>query len=635
MFAVAPSTSKINRKMKTFICITLAVLVGNLTALAAQTGTLEGRVLNANSGKPVSGFKVAIQKLQTETTTDSLGYYRLESLPPDTYRVRFVKSSYGTHTVNQVVVKAGQATTRNVSLTRKNPPDIRSQEGNPSIQMKASRLKAGQRRNRSSRTISPTPRADFNREAYDRIEANPFRRVTGEPLSTFSIDADRAAYANTRRFLNNGELPPKDAVRIEELINYFDYEYPEPSGAHPFSVYTEAAECAWNKDHQLLHIGLQGKSIPQSAIPPSNLVFLIDVSGSMNSPRKLPLLKGSLRMLTKQLRAQDRITVVVYAGSSGVALPATPGDQKETIDQAISELEAGGGTAGSEGIRLAYRKAEAHFIEGGNNRVILATDGDFNIGVTSDGALTRLIEEKRQTGVFLSVLGFGTGNYQSSKMEKLSNKGNGNYSYIDSRLEAKKTLVEEFGGTLNTIAKDVKLQLEFNPAEVKAYRLIGYVNRQLENADFRNDTVDAGELGAGHSVTALYELVPQGASFEQSASNTPELKYQEKRITKEAYQADELASLRLRYKPPEGAKSQLIEASIATEHSANPSASFQWSAAVAMFGMHLRQSPFSGSTDYALIRTMAGEAMGNHSEGYRKGFMKMVDQAERLEQNRY
>lgn len=613
------------------ICFITGFLLLSVGSVHAQTGTLKGRVINANSGKPIERFQVKIPSLNKQRKTDSLGRYKMEALPVDTYTVRFKRSGYKTHSVNNVAIAEGKVTTRNVSITPKRKPEVRKKffRNKNAIQSQSLRRRNQQAGNES------VIRREFNREAYDRIEANPFKRPVEKPLSTFSIDVDRASYANTRRFLNQGELPQKDAVRIEELINYFNYDYPGPSGQHPFSVNTEAAACPWQEEHKLLHIGLQGRKLSRADIPPSNLVFLIDVSGSMNSPKKLPLVKESLQLLTKQLRARDQLTIVVYAGSSGMVLPPTPGDQKAEISQAINKLEAGGGTAGSKGIKLAYQKAGESFIEDGNNRVVLATDGDFNIGVTSDGALTRLIERKREEGVYLSALGFGMGNYQGSKMEKLSNKGNGNYTYIDSRLEAKKTLVSEFGGTMNTIAKDVKVQVEFNPAKVKAYRLIGYVNRQLDKTAFRDDSIDAGELGAGHSVTALYELVPQGASLKQKPGRVPELKYQEKRIREVAYESGELGILRLRYKEPDEDESQLIEQPVQLEENAEPSANFHWSAAVAMFGMQLRQSPYKGSTDYKLIRKNAERGMGADEQGYRHDFMKMVDKAQKLEQRQY
>ena len=347
---------------------------------------------------------------------------------------------------------------------------------------------------------------EFNTEQYNRIYDNEFLMAKDNPLSTFSIDVDTASYSNIRRFLNNNQLPPKDAVRIEEMINYFSYDYPQPKENEPFSVTTEVAACPWNKDHQLVLIGLQGRNVETANLPPSNLVFLLDVSGSMQDTDKLPLIKSAFRLLVDQLRPQDRVSIVVYAGSSGLVLDSTPGDQKQVILQAIDSLNAGGTTAGGEGIKLAYEIAKKNLMKDGNNRVILATDGDFNVGVSSDGDLIRMIEEKRNDGIFLTILGFGMGNYKDAKMEQLADKGNGTIAYIDNLLEAKKVFVSGLSGTLLTIAKDVKIQVEFNPTKIKAYRLIGYENRMLKKEDFNDDKKDAGEIGAGHSVTALYEI---------------------------------------------------------------------------------------------------------------------------------
>ena len=355
-----------------------------------------------------------------------------------------------------------------------------------------------------------------------------------------------------------GQRPPADAIRIEEVVNYFNYEYPQPTSEHPFEVITEVSDCPWNSDNRLLHVGMQGKKIPMENLPASNLVFLIDVSGSMNSPNKLPLLQSSFKLLVDQLREKDRVALVVYAGAAGVVLPSTHGLNKQKIKQAINQLSAGGSTAGGAGIQLAYGIAQQNFVEGGNNRVILATDGDFNVGTSSDSELVRLIEKKRESGVFLTVLGFGMGNYKDNKMQQLANKGNGNHAYIDNISEAKKVLVNEFGGTLFTIAKDVKFQIEFNPTKVQGYRLIGYENRMLAKEDFNDDKKDAGELGSGHTVTALYEIIPVGTKSEYLAS-VDDLKYQTNKISKSAKQNDELLTIKLRYKKPDGKKSQLIE----------------------------------------------------------------------------
>jgi Ca-activated chloride channel family protein len=385
-----------------------------------------------------------------------------------------------------------------------------------------------------------------DREQYARIYDNRFLATGTHPLSTFSIDVDAASYSNIRRFLTSGQRPPADAVRIEEMINYFSYTYPEPDGSEPFSVTTEMGPAPWNPQHQLVLVGLQGRRISRENLPPSNLVFLLDVSGSMNAPDKLPLVQSAFRLLVKQLRREDRVAIVVYAGAAGLVLPSTPGSERDQILAAIDQLEAGGSTAGGAGIQLAYRVAKEHFIPGGNNRVILATDGDFNVGVSSDAELVRMIEEKRNEGTYLTVLGFGTGNLQDAKMEQLADKGNGNYAYVDNINEARKVFVHELGATLLTIAKDVKIQVEFNPARVQAYRLIGYENRILASEDFNDDARDAGELGAGHSVTALYEIVPAGQPLDVSVGKVDSLKYQPVATERRTYASSEYRSIKLR-----------------------------------------------------------------------------------------
>lgn len=470
---------------------------------------------------------------------------------------------------------------------------------------------------------------EFNTEEYDLIEENPFKQVTVSPLSTFSIDVDTASYSNLRRFLSQKTLPPVDAVRIEELINYFTYDYPQPEGNNPFSLTTELSQAPWNPKHQLVSIGIQGKRLQTEELPPSNLVFLLDVSGSMNNANKLPLLKSSFQLLVNELGEQDRVSIVVYAGAAGVVLPPTPGNEKDKILSAINNLEAGGSTAGGQGIKLAYELAKQNFIPSGNNRVILATDGDFNVGLSSDAELVRLIEDYRERGVFLTVLGFGMGNLKDSKMEQLADKGNGNYAYIDNLLEAKKVLVSEMGATLLTIAKDVKIQVEFNPAKVQAYRLIGYENRQLRDRDFNDDTKDAGELGAGHSVTALYEIIPTGVESDVNLPEVDALKYQQNTVDAAAYNSDELMLVKLRYKAPDENESKLIEQPIiAKEVSlANASNNLKFAAAVAEFGMVLRDSEYKGSASFDEVLKLAKESQGVDLEGYRAEFIRLVEKA--------
>jgi Ca-activated chloride channel family protein len=470
------------------------------------------------------------------------------------------------------------------------------------------------------------PQPNFNTEDYDRIQENRFHRATQEPQSTFSIDVDAASYSNLRRFINNGQRPPEDVVRIEEMINYFDYEYPEPTGKHPFSITTEVSDCPWQPKHRLVHIGLQGKHTPAENLPAANLVFLIDVSGSMNVANKLPLVQTSFKLLAEQLRPQDRVAIVVYAGAAGLVLEPTTGDKKTKIKEAIDKLEAGGSTAGGEGIRLAYKTAKEHFIKGGNNRVILASDGDFNVGVSSDGELVRIVEEERKSGVYLTVLGYGMGNYKDNKLQKLADSGNGNHAYIDNLDEARRVLVSEFGGTMYTIAKDVKLQLEFNPAVVQGYRLIGYENRVLNNADFDDDQKDAGELGAGHTVTALYEIIPVGIESKFLAADK-DLKYQQRDLTPTANRSNELLTVKFRYKAPEADNSQLME-EIVMDKKTNldkTSDNFRWSAAVATFGMLLRNSEFKGDANYDQCKKLAAGARGKDTEGYRAEMIRMIE----------
>ncbi|MEL6719818.1 MAG: VWA domain-containing protein [Bacteroidota bacterium] len=471
----------------------------------------------------------------------------------------------------------------------------------------------------------------WNTEDYAPIEENEFQTALDAPLSTFSIDVDKASYSNCRRYINNGVLPPPGAVRIEEFINYFDYDYPKPKGEHPFSIQTEMADCPWANGHKLVQIGLQGKEVAKQNMPASNLVFLLDVSGSMNSYNKLPLLKKAFRMLVQQLDAKDRVAIVVYAGASGVVLPSTKGNNQQAILEALNRLEAGGGTAGAAGIELAYQVAEENFIEEGNNRIILATDGDFNIGQSSDAALKTMIEEKRDKGIFLSVLGFGMGNYKDNKMETLADNGNGNYAYIDNLKEAKKVLVEDLTGTIFTIAKDVKIQIEFNPAHVKAYRLIGYENRKLKNEDFNNDKKDAGELGAGHTVTALYEIIPAD-SEETLASTTDELKYQTRSIADAAKTDPDWMTVKLRYKQPDADKSQLIIQTCRDEDLSWKSSSenFRFATAVAGFGLLLRDSEYKGRLKYKTVAQWVRDNRGKDEHGYRSELLQLVELAESL-----
>lgn len=487
--------------------------------------------------------------------------------------------------------------------------------------------KLSQKSSETPKEAKEEPTFTNRSEAYGRIIENLFLSPKDHPLSTFSIDVDAASYSNARRMIVHGSLPPRDAIRTEEFINYFDYDYPQPENKVPFRVISETSDCPWNPKHQLLHIGLQGEVFQKSELPPSNLVFLIDVSGSMSDEDKLPLLKKSFHHLVDELRKQDHVAIVVYAGAAGTVLEPTSGDQKAKILAALDNLESGGSTAGAEGIEMAYELAQRHFLKKGNNRVILATDGDFNVGPSSDTELVNLIEEKRKAGIFLSVLGFGTGNYQDDMMQQIADNGNGNHSYIDSEQEAKKVFVEEFGGTLYTIAKDVKLQIEFNPKYVAEYRLIGYENRLLRDEDFENDAKDAGDLGSGHTVTALYEIVPA----KNWAKHKIPLKYQQTTPTNAA-ETSELATLKLRYKEPDGEKSKLITHIIpaASTELGQSSDNFRWSAAVAEFALLLLESEYAPNATLPQVIQLAQSAKGKDEKGYRAEFIQLVKEAKNL-----
>ncbi|NPV02542.1 MAG: VWA domain-containing protein [Brevinematales bacterium] len=467
-----------------------------------------------------------------------------------------------------------------------------------------------------------TPGVVHNTEDYDHIQENEFLDALKVPLSTFSIDVDTAAYANVRRFLMSGQMPYADAVRIEELINYFSYDYPEPTGDDPFSFTTELTECPWNPAHKLLLIGLQAKKVSFEKLPPNNLTFLLDVSGSMSDPNKLPLLISAMKLLVNTLRPEDKIAIVVYAGAAGVILEPTSCSEKEKIVKAMEKLQAGGSTAGGAGIQLAYKLAKENFNKQGNNRVILCTDGDFNVGPSSDGELVKMIEEKRKEGIYLTVLGFGMGNYKDSKMEQLADKGNGNYAYIDNLMEAKKVLVTQMGGTLLTIAKDVKIQIEFNPALVKEYRLIGYENRIMAAKDFDDDTKDAGELGSGHTVTVLYEIV-----LSDGKASSADLKYQNVTVKEDAKGSKEIGQIKFRYKKPNSDTSKLIVSPMYDKSIMwkDASQNLKWASAVAEWGMLLRDSKFKGEATYAHVLETAKAAIGKDEFGYRKEFIQLVE----------
>ncbi len=642
-------------------CFLFVALTCGDAFAAATTATIEGIVVDANNKMPIAranvrlfrsgGAKIALAVTRSQRD----GYFTFRHLTAGRYVVEVAKRGLptthrtlqvgdGQRMFTRIAVGAQQRRDDKAAAAKevKAPSLVKELRQHVASKKKYYRRTSGYGRARGlarlgSRAmpsmVAVAPRymePSGSREGYDHITDNSFKAAKDAPLSTFSIDVDTASYSNVRRFIQRmRRLPPADAVRIEELLNYFPYETPEPSDGRPFNVRTEVGPSPWNPDRLLARIAVQAKRVNVRDLPAANLVFLLDVSGSMHSPSKLPLLKRSLSMLTSQLRPKDRVAIVVYAGAAGLVLPSTSGAHQGRILAALDGLRAGGSTAGGAGINLAYAIAQDNFIKGGNNRVILATDGDFNVGASSDGEMVRLIERKRRSGVFLTVLGFGSGNYQDAKMQKLADKGNGNHAYIDSLLEARKVLVEEMGGTLLTIAKDVKIQVDFNPATVKGYRLIGYVNRKLAARDFNNDKKDAGELGAGHSVTALYELIKAGSKEKIASADAP---LYLKTLDRTKPDTRELMTVKLRYKKPTGSKSQLVSFPVANAvlPTAQTSDDFRFAAAVAGFGMLLRNSKYKGNATWSSVRTQASGALGDDNGGYRKAFLQLVDRGTRL-----
>jgi len=603
----------------------------------ARTGGLEGKV-TAVTGVCVSGARVTARRDQDRveftTLTDSYGYYLFRELTAGEYEVWAEKKGFLPASPARVSVVEEQVVELNLVMEAVTGEEREKKVLRVEAEVAGGRQPDGALPPSPVRMGVPRPAVfgEYNTEEYQRIYENRFQLSLIHPLSTFSIDVDTASYANVRRYLKNNRWPPPDAVRVEEMINYFDYDFPLPAGPHPFGVYTEVGICPWNQDHQVALIGITGRKIEK--IPPSNLVFLLDVSGSMRSSDKLPLIKRALWLLVENLESRDRVAIVVYSGAAGLVLPPTPGDQKEKIRQAVDQLRAGGSTAGGAGIQLAYQIALQNYIREGNNRIILATDGDFNVGVSSSSELVRMVEENRKQGVYLTVLGFGTGNYKGSRMEQLADKGDGNYYYIDSILEGKKVFTDELRGTLFTIARDVKIQVEFNPAKIKAYRLVGYENRKLSREDFSDDQKDAGELGSGHRVTALYELIPYGAS--EKVNGEEELKYQETRIKKAAFQSRECMTVNLRYKKPGGDRSILLSLQVPHQIASleKMTSDFKFALAVAQFGMLLRDSEFAGSASLQKVLQMARETKGNDYFGYRAEFIQLVELARLLDREK-
>ena len=610
-----------------------ALVLGGPTAAEAQTGSIRGRVTDAVSGEAIPIARISVEGTRLRARAGEDGRYALAGVPVGSVVVVAEFLGYEPER-REVAVGRGRTIEVDFQLMGVSWRGMAADSiaaaaivGQPVVEAERARMARGQLRVAAEQAAQVRAlhwqAPDFNTESYARIDENDFKLVGASPLSTFSIDVDRASYANIRRFIQDGERPPVDAVRIEEMINYFPYEWGGVGRDHPFSVTTEAWDAPWKPEHHLVRVGLHARSIDTEELPPSNLVFLLDVSGSMRADNKLPLLKKAFALLVDQLRPRDRVAIVVYAGAAGLVLPSTPGDRREKILAALDKLRAGGSTAGGAGLELAYATAFEHFMEDGNNRVILATDGDFNVGASSDAEMVRLIEQERDGGTFLTVMGFGTGNLKDSKMEQIADHGNGNFHYVDGLLEARKVLVEEIGGTLFTLAKDVKLQIEFNPARVAGYRLIGYENRLLADEDFNDDAKDAGELGAGHTVTALYEVVPAGVPVPRE--EVDDLRYQPRPDDLPASEfADEMMYVKVRYKDPGGTKSKLLERAVA-DRSGPPSVDFRFAAAVAGFGMLLRDSEHAGDLTLSEVVRLAEEGKGDDPRGYRGEFIRLVE----------
>jgi von willebrand factor, type A len=581
-------------------------------SLYAQEYEVTGKVTDVFN-EPLLGASVLIKGTTQGVTTDFDGKYTIKVKNGDILEFSFIGMK-----IKQVKV-SGQKII-NVVL----------EEDNVALQEVVVTTgyvgKRNRKKDKQKKTVAYSIYEE-SRETYKAIDESGFKSTAKDPVTTFSADVDKASYSNVRRMLNYGQKPHKDAVRIEELINYFDYNYAPPSEGSktPLNATTTLSSCPWNPDNYLLRVGLQAKKIDLAKAPPSNIVFLIDTSGSMDEPNKMPLLKASFKLLLDNLRPEDRIAIVVYASQTGIALPSTPAKEKEKISKVIDDLVASGSTAGGAGLQTAYEVAEKNFLPKGNNRIILATDGDFNVGISSRDELQRLVEEKRNNGIYISVLGYGMGNYRDDMAETIANKGNGNYAYIDNFTEAKKVLVNEFGGTLYTVAKDVKLQLEFNPQYVKEYRLVGYENRALANEDFEDDKKDAGEIGAGHTVTALYELIPA------KGATTDGLRYQKQ--VKEGF-ANELAFLKIRYKDPVVKDAKSVEESIPIPFSltdlTQTDDDYRFAAAVAEWGMLLRNSKYKAKSSYKQVIDLAKNAIGKDEEGYRKEFIRLVKLSEKI-----
>ena len=602
------------------IMLVLLMAVICLGTMNAQTITVTGIVTDAADGTSITGCSVVNNRSKSGAITDVNGRYSIQAQKGDVLLFRFIG------------YKEEKRVVKSAKLDVKMKTDDVALEECVVVGYGTMKTKAV---TGAYVAVCPTAMYDMdarmNTEEYGRIQENGFKSVADTPLSTFSIDVDPASYSNMRRFINRGELPPADAIRTEELVNYFSYDYPKPTGDDPVKITVEAGTCTWNTTHRLVRIGLKAKEIPTEQLPASNLVFLVDVSGSMWGANRLDLVKSSLKLLVNNLRNKDKVAIVTYAGSAGVKLEATSGGDKQKIREAIDELTASGSTAGGAGIHLAYQIAKKNFISDGNNRIILCSDGDFNVGVSSAEGLEQLIEKERKSGVHLTVLGYGMGNYKDKKIQVLAEKGNGNHAYIDNLQEANRVLVGEFGATLHTVAKDVKLQVEFNPSQVQAYRLIGYESRLLKDEDFNNDAKDAGDMGAGHTVTAFYEVIPAGVKNEY-VGKVDDLKYQKKeKMTLKPTGSDELLTVKLRYKAPDKDVSRKMELPFVDNKGDSVSSDFRFASAVAMFGQLLRDSDFKGTTDYDKVIKLAKQGLNNDERGYRREFIRLVEAAKGLE----
>lgn len=608
---------KANQFRAMMLALLIAVVSLGTGTVYAQVFTVTGRVTDAGDGTPIAGCSVTVKGSTTGAVTNETGQYSIRAAKGATLLFQFIG------------YKQVQRTVKSPKLDVKMHTDEAVLE--ECVVVGYGNTRQAKMATGAYLAICPTVMYDrsdeMNAEEYGQINENGFKNAMETPLSTFSIDVDAASYSNMRRFINKGELPPADAIRTEELVNYFSYDYPKPTGSDPVKITMESGACPWNAAHRLVRIGLKAKEIPTDNLPASNLVFLIDVSGSMWGANRLDLVKSSLKLLVNNLREKDKVAIVTYAGSASVKQESTPGSDKQKIREAIDELTAGGSTAGGAGILLAYKQAKKNFISGGNNRIILCSDGDFNVGVSSAEGLEQLIEKERKSGVFLTVLGYGMGNYKDKKIQVLAEKGNGNHAYIDNLQEANRVLVGEFGATLHTVAKDVKLQVEFNPAQVQAYRLIGYESRLLKDEDFNNDAKDAGDMGAGHTVTAFYEVIPTGVKNEY-VGKVDDLKYQKKaevKVPAKSTAHNELLTVKLRYKDPDGDTSKKMELPFVDNKTNNVSSDFRFASAVAMFGQLLRDSDFKGNASYDKVINLAKQGLNNDERGYRREFVRLVE----------